>query len=49
VWTSEEDNQLREMLDAEKRTSEIAQKLHRTPQAIYAKVQRLYRKRRRAS
>jgi hypothetical protein len=38
-----------EMLDAEKRTSEIAQKLHRTPQAIYAKVQRLYRRRRRAS
>jgi DNA-binding CsgD family transcriptional regulator len=49
VWTPGEDSQLREMLDAGKRTSEIAQKLHRTPQAIYAKLQRLYRKRRPAS
>jgi DNA-binding CsgD family transcriptional regulator len=46
VWTSGEDNQLRELLDGGKTASEIALRLHRTPQAIYSKMQRLYRKRR---
>jgi hypothetical protein len=44
-WTSEEDNELMVMLDAGKIAPEIALKLNRTPQAIYARLQRLYRKR----
>jgi DNA-binding CsgD family transcriptional regulator len=44
-WTSDEDKQLKVMLDAGKIAPEIALKLNRTPQAIYARLQRLYRKR----
>jgi hypothetical protein len=42
-WTSDEDKEL--MLDAGRIAPEIALKLNRTPQAIYARLQRLYRKR----
>ena len=44
-WTSEEDKELKVMLDAGKFAPEIALKLNRTPQAIYARLQRLYRER----
>ena len=44
-WTPDEDNQLKVMLDAGKIAPEIGLKLARTPQAIYARLQRLYRKR----
>jgi DNA-binding CsgD family transcriptional regulator len=44
-WTSDEDEELRLLLDAGKIAPEIALKLNRTPQAIYARLQRLYRKR----
>jgi DNA-binding NarL/FixJ family response regulator len=44
-WTSNEDKELTVMLDAGKIAPEIAPKLNRTPQAIYARLQRLYRKR----
>jgi predicted DNA-binding protein YlxM (UPF0122 family) len=44
-WTSEEENKLRDMLDADKSAKEIAVELKRTRQAIYARVQRLYRMR----
>ena len=45
-WTAAEEGQLREMLDAGMTAPEIARKLNRTAQAIYGRVQRLYRKRR---
>lgn len=44
-WTWNELNQLEEMLNAGDTAAHIAQKLNRTPQAIYARVQRIYRKR----
>jgi hypothetical protein len=44
-WTSDEDNELKVMLDAGEIAPEIALKLNRTPQAIYARLQRLYRRR----
>ena len=44
-WTAAEVNQLQEMLDAGIPAAEIARKLKRTAQAIYARLQRLYRKR----
>jgi DNA-binding NarL/FixJ family response regulator len=44
-WTSAEENLLREMLEAGKTAAEIAGKLDRTHHAVYARVQRLYRKR----
>ncbi len=40
-----EEIQLREMLDAGMKVPNIARKLNRTAQAIYARLQRLYRKR----
>jgi IS30 family transposase len=48
-WTSEEERKLEELLDAGKEAAEIAVTLNRTPQAIYARLQRTYRKRSRLS
>jgi hypothetical protein len=45
-WSSDEINELQAMPDAGKIAPEIALKLNRTPQAIYAQLQRQYRKRR---
>jgi DNA-binding NarL/FixJ family response regulator len=42
--TAAEQDQLQEMLDAGMTAPEIARKLKRTAQAIYARMQRLYRK-----
>jgi DNA-binding CsgD family transcriptional regulator len=44
-WTSGEENQLREMLEAGKVADEIADALNRTPYSIYVRMQRNYRKR----
>jgi hypothetical protein len=44
-WTLDEVKQLEEMLNAGKTAPEIARELKRTAQAIYARLQRLYRKR----
>lgn len=44
-WTSDELKQLEEMLNEGKTAPQIAQKLNRTTQAIYSRVQRIYRKR----
>jgi hypothetical protein len=44
-WTSGEENLLRDMLEAGKTAPEIAGKVDRTRQAVYARVQRLYRQR----
>jgi DNA-binding NarL/FixJ family response regulator len=43
-WTPDDDNLLQDMLAAGKTAVEIARRLKRTPQAIYARLQRLYRK-----
>jgi DNA-binding NarL/FixJ family response regulator len=45
-WTEAEERQLGEMLDAGMKVPNIARKLNRTAQAIYARLQRIYRKRR---
>jgi DNA-binding CsgD family transcriptional regulator len=42
-WTSGEENQLCEMLEAGSTAEEIAAKLDRTRHAIYARIQRIYR------
>jgi IS30 family transposase len=44
-WTELEEIQLQEMLAAGMTAREIARKLKRTAQAIYARLQRHYRKR----
>jgi hypothetical protein len=44
-WTAAEESQLGDMLDAGMKVANIARKLNRTAQAIYARLQRLYRKR----
>ena len=44
-WTFDDDKELQVLLDAGKIAPEIALKLNRTPQAIYARLQRVYRKR----
>jgi DNA invertase Pin-like site-specific DNA recombinase len=44
-WTPAEEKQLRDMLDAGMTAAEAARKLERTRQAIYARLQHLYRKR----
>jgi IS30 family transposase len=44
-WTAAEEKQLQEMLDAGMTAAEAATKLERTRQSIYARLQRLYRKR----
>jgi hypothetical protein len=43
-WTSSEDDKLRDMLDAGKAVDEVAVELSRTHFAIYARLQRLYRR-----
>ena len=44
-WTPAEEERLRDMLDAGKTALEISRRLKRTIQAIYARLQRLYRAR----
>lgn len=44
-WTLDELKQLEEMLNEGKTAPEIARKLNRTAQAVYSRVQRIYRKR----
>jgi DNA invertase Pin-like site-specific DNA recombinase len=44
-WTPAEEKQLQDMLDAGMTAAEAAKKLGRTRQAIYARLQHLYRKR----
>ena len=44
-WTWAEEKQLQDMLDAGMTAGEAATKLGRTRQSIYARLQRLYRKR----
>ena len=44
-WTSDEKAELDQFLDAGKEAAEIAVAINRTRQAIYARLQRLYRKR----
>ena len=44
-WTADEEGKLDELLDAGKEAAEIAVALSRTRQAVYARLQRLYRKR----
>jgi hypothetical protein len=48
-WTSDEKAELDRLLDAGKEAAEIAVALSRTRQAIYARLQRLYRKRARGA
>jgi DNA invertase Pin-like site-specific DNA recombinase len=43
-WTPAEEKQLQDMLDAGMTAAEVATKLERTRQAIYARLQHLYRK-----
>ena len=44
-WTRADEKQLQDMLDAGMTAGEAATKLERTRQSIYARLQRLYRKR----
>jgi hypothetical protein len=44
-WTADEQKKLDELLDAGKEAGEIAAVLHRTRQAVYARLQRRYRRR----
>jgi DNA-binding NarL/FixJ family response regulator len=44
-WTSEEEKRLDDLLEAGKEAVEIAIALNRTRQAIYARLQKIYRKR----
>jgi IS30 family transposase len=44
-WTRAEEKQLQDMLDAGMTAGEAATKLERTRQSIYARLQRIYRKR----
>jgi DNA-binding NarL/FixJ family response regulator len=46
-WTPDEEGKLDELLDAGKEAAEIAVALSRTRQAVYARLQRVYRKRER--
>jgi IS30 family transposase len=48
-WTSDEETELDRLLDAGKEAAEIAVALDRTRQAIYARLQRLYKKRAKSS
>jgi len=43
-WTPDEERKLDEMMNADKEADEIAVALNRSRQAIYARLQRLYRK-----
>ena len=44
-WTRDEERKLDEFLNAGKEAAEIAVALNRTRQAVYARLQRIYRKR----
>ena len=44
LWTPAKGKQLQDMLDAGKTAVEISRKLRRTFQAIYARLQRVYRR-----
>jgi IS30 family transposase len=48
-WTVDEQKKLDDLLEAGKTVVEIAPALQRTRQAIYARLQRRYRKRRKPS
>jgi IS30 family transposase len=48
-WTADEQKKLDDLLEAGKTVVEIAPVLQRTRQAIYAQLQRRYRKRRKPS
>jgi hypothetical protein len=48
-WTTDEQKKLDELLKAGKEAGEIAVALQRTRPAIYSRLQRLYRKRRKPS
>ena len=48
-WTVEEEQKLDDLLEAGKEAAEIAAVLERSRQAIYARLQRRYRKRSKAS
>jgi hypothetical protein len=48
-WTAEEERKLDDLLQAGKEAGEIAVALLRTRQAIYARLQRRYRKQRQPS
>jgi len=48
-WTVDEQKKLDDLLDAGKTVVEIAPVLQRTRQAVYARLQRRYRKRRKPS
>lgn len=43
-WTPVEEERLRDMMDAGKTALEISRKLKRTIRAIYARLQRIYRR-----
>jgi len=45
AWTADEQKKLDDLLNAGKEMAEIATALQRTRQAIYARLQRLYRRR----
>jgi hypothetical protein len=45
-WTPAEEKQLQDMLDAGMKAAKVGEKLKRTRQAIYARLQRIYRNRR---
>jgi hypothetical protein len=49
LWTPSEVERFRDMLDAGKTVIEISRKLKRTIQAVYARLQRISRRRRRPS
>jgi hypothetical protein len=49
LWTPAEVERLRDMLDAGKTVLEISRKLKRTIQAVYARLQRVSRRRPRPS
>ena len=48
-WTSGEEQKLENLLDAGKIVAEVAVILNRSPQAVYARLQRRYRKQARLS
>jgi IS30 family transposase len=48
-WTADEQKKLDELLEAGKSVVEIVPMLQRTRQAVYAQLQRRYRKRRKPS
>ena len=43
-WTRDDASKFDELLDAGKEAAEIAQAINRTRQAVYSRLQRIYRK-----